>query len=284
MALKEVWELPKDGVCDFTFYQARERVRALLDSSKSKRDARLELLFRTAAMHVKTEYGVSFDYETRDILPKLLSEDALAQDSLESFWKKKIYHYAYLTLPYFDLDDTSYKSVYYALKDSAHWALQELPKRHLGHTRFFLSVALGGRVYDTPEKQAFLAKSGTDAGTPLWIDMAKVCGNTSWVEGFHDTTPIGAYYENVNASKMVTYDNDRSFRDKLCRGKKSLLKANYGLVAYNVHLDDANNKCRTGGYKHLKFLRKLERFLNERFVADYDYDECTKLWGGIERK
>nr|XP_054932267.1 uncharacterized protein LOC129387364 [Dermacentor andersoni] len=129
-----------------------------------------------------------------------------------------------------------------------------------------------------------MAKSGNDTGPPLWIDLSKVCANTSWVKGFHDTTPIGAYYQSVNTSKMVTYDNDRSFRTKLCRGKKSLLKAKYGLVAYNVHLDDVKRKCRTTSYSRLKFLRKLGRFLNERFLADYDYDECARLWGGVERK
>ncbi|XP_077497675.1 uncharacterized protein LOC144108279 [Amblyomma americanum] len=367
MTIREFWELPKDGACDFSFYQAYEQNGTVLESSGGPYDAALKLIIQGASQHSKTEYGVSFDYEARNKIPKQLSEDALTQDTLEGFWRKKLYHYGFLTIPPFQLSEASYREVYQTLKkikevihkgkkparpsyflvagalnslrwinetrdnirnilhvhgvvayghvahddrgkgqvlppifwnsskiinqeiypynlDTAHWAVHELSKQGLGHTQFFLSMALGCRDYHTPGRHEILAKSGPDTKKPLWVNIADVCTNSSWTRRFHDTTPIGAFFENVEEKRVVTCDSDVSSREKLCRGKKSLVSVKYGLVAYHTDLDDPDETCGHGAYAHLQFARKLVQLFNTRFNEDNDYDECMKLWANYRRR
>lgn len=50
---------------------------------------------------------------------ELLSTD-VARTTLEELWNKKIYHYAFLTLPFFHVTKKSYRKVFYYLKVSTY--------------------------------------------------------------------------------------------------------------------------------------------------------------------
>ncbi|XP_049275663.1 uncharacterized protein LOC125760066 [Rhipicephalus sanguineus] len=116
MSQKEVSQLPEDGLCDLSFYQAIEKEHAIVSGPGGPFNKSLDLVVRAAASHTKTEYGVSFDYTSMKVTRELLSTD-VARTSLADLWKKKIYHYAFLSLTFFDLTMHSYRKVFYYLKD-----------------------------------------------------------------------------------------------------------------------------------------------------------------------
>ncbi|XP_054925358.2 uncharacterized protein [Dermacentor andersoni] len=62
-SLNSVSELPEDGLCDFSFYQAWEERHSMLQGPGGPYAATFELVLQAAAQHNKTEYGLSFDYE-----------------------------------------------------------------------------------------------------------------------------------------------------------------------------------------------------------------------------
>ncbi|KAL3219636.1 hypothetical protein MRX96_030385 [Rhipicephalus microplus] len=62
MSQKEVSQLPEDGLCDLSFYQAIEKEHAIVSGPGGPFNESLDLVIRAAAAHAKTEYGVSFDY------------------------------------------------------------------------------------------------------------------------------------------------------------------------------------------------------------------------------
>ncbi|XP_070396113.1 uncharacterized protein [Dermacentor albipictus] len=360
MKQTEVSQLPEDGLCELVFYQADEKGHAILNGSGGSFKANLELVVQAAANHTKTEYGLSFDYSSMTVTRELLSTD-VARTTLEELWKKKIYHYAFLTLPFFHVTKTLYRKVFYYLKDvskilhkglppsrpcffligetfvseawlnyafnnirermhvhgavvyghmtsddrghgqvvppsfwnstlilnkqtyaynldSAHWALGKLPQQKLGYTRFFLSVATGARYY-APVKDAkyeILAATYYNKDEPPYIDIGQVCKNKDWSAGFREESPTGAYYANTKIHRMVTYDNERSFRAKLCKGKRLITAAKYGLAIYDVNLDDPGNVCGNGAYSRVRYLKKLMHFFIEKFNSANDYDEC--MW------
>ncbi|XP_070396116.1 uncharacterized protein [Dermacentor albipictus] len=218
MKQTEVSQLPEDGLCELVFYQADEKGHAILNGSGGSFKANLELVVQAAANHTKTEYGLSFDYSSMTVTRELLSTD-VARTTLEELWKKKIYHYAFLTLPFFHVTKTLYRKVFYYLK---------------------------------------------------------VCKNKDWSAGFREESPTGAYYANTKIHRMVTYDNERSFRAKLCKGKRLITAAKYGLAIYDVNLDDPGNVCGNGAYSRVRYLKKLMHFFIEKFNSANDYDEC--MW------
>ncbi|XP_077497520.1 uncharacterized protein LOC144108113 [Amblyomma americanum] len=163
--------------------------------------------------------------------------------------------------------------------DTAHQALSQLPYKKLAYTQFFLSVSLGGRYY-TPtkgERHEILAKNGYLTKDPMLIDIGKVCKDKDWVAGYREESPMGGYYDNSKIDRVVTYDDQKSFRAKLCKGKKQIVKEKYGIAAYDADMDDPANVCGKGSYSRLRFLKKLLHFFNEKFNADGDYDACMKL-------
>ncbi|XP_049513425.1 uncharacterized protein LOC125940856 [Dermacentor silvarum] len=162
---------------------------------------------------------------------------------------------------------------------TAHWALRELPRKKLGYTQFFLSVSLGGRYY-TPtkgEKHTFLSRNGYLVDEQFLIDIGQICKSQDWVWAFRNDTPIGSYYDNDKIDRVVTYDDEMSFRLKLCKGKMLIFKEKYGIAAYDADLDDPHNVCGKGAYSRLRFLKRLLHFFNEKFLEESDYDECLKL-------
>ncbi|XP_077489436.1 uncharacterized protein LOC144100335 [Amblyomma americanum] len=359
MSQKLVSELPEDGLCDFSFYQADETEHAILKGPGGPFAASLELIVRAAAQHTKTEYGISFDYLAMNDTQALLSTN-VARAALADLWGKKIYHYAFLTLAFTRISQKIYRKVFYYLKgvnkdlhkglkpprpcyylvgetfyveawinyafnnirermhihgavvyghllmddrgkgkilpptfwnstlyngkfykynlDTAHWALSELPKRKLGYTQFFLSVTTGGRYY-TPtkdDKLEILARNGYVTNEPLFIDIGQVCKDKDWSEGYHEENPMGPYYANPKIERVVTYDDERSLREKLCTGKKRIPKVKYGIAVYDANLDDPRNVCGNGAYSRLRFLKRLKGFFNEKFLGASDYYECLR--------
>ncbi|XP_075526806.1 uncharacterized protein LOC142558557 [Dermacentor variabilis] len=97
------------------------------------------------------------------------------------------------------------------------------------------------------------------------------------VWAFRNDTPIGNYYDNDKIDRVVTYDDEMSFRPKLCKGKKQIVKEKYGITAYDVDLDDPRNVCGKGACWHLRFLKRLLHFFNENFLEESDYEKCLKL-------
>ncbi|XP_075728834.1 uncharacterized protein LOC142771250 [Rhipicephalus microplus] len=116
MSQKEVSQLPEDGLCDLSFYQAIEKEHAIVSGPGGPFNESLNLVIRAAAAHAKTEYGVSFDYTSMKVTQELLSTD-VARTSLRDLWIKRIYHFAFLSLTYFDLTMRSYRKVFYYLKN-----------------------------------------------------------------------------------------------------------------------------------------------------------------------
>ncbi|XP_049275791.1 uncharacterized protein LOC125760123 [Rhipicephalus sanguineus] len=104
----------------------------------------------------------------------------------------------------------------------------------------------------------------------------KVCKNKDWSSGFREESPMGAYYANTKIQRIVTYDNERSFRMKLCRGKKLVTEAKYGFAVYDANLDDPGNVCGDGAYSRVRYLKKLMHFFNKKFNTTSAYDEC--MW------
>ncbi|KAL1479272.1 hypothetical protein MTO96_051981, partial [Rhipicephalus appendiculatus] len=111
MSQKEVSQLPEDGLCDLSFYQAIEKEHAIVSGPGGPFNESLDLIARAAATHTKTEYGVSFDFTSMKVTRELLSLD-VARTSLGDLWKKRIYHYAFLSLTFFDLSMHSYRKVF----------------------------------------------------------------------------------------------------------------------------------------------------------------------------
>ncbi|XP_054924557.1 uncharacterized protein [Dermacentor andersoni] len=359
MNQKEVSQLPEDGLCDLAFYQADEKEHAIVNGSGGPFKETLELVVQAAANHTKTEYGVSFDYSSMKVTRELLSTD-VARTTLEELWNKKIYHYAFLTLPFFHVTKQSYRKVFYYLKDvskilhkglppprpcffligetfvsevwlnyafnnirermhvhgtvvyghmtfddrgqgqvvppsfwnstllvnkqtyqynldSAHWALKMLPLQKLGYTRFFLSVTTGARYYAPVKDAKYEILADTDYNDePVYIDIGQVCKHKDWSAGFREESPTGAYYANTKIHRMVTYDNEKSFRAKLCKGKRLITEAKYGFAIYDANLDDPGNVCGDGAYSRVRYLKKLMHFFIEKFNSANDYDEC--MW------
>ncbi|KAL3219637.1 hypothetical protein MRX96_030386 [Rhipicephalus microplus] len=122
------------------------------------------------------------------------------------------------------------QNVYKYNLDTAHWALGMLPHQKLGYTRFFLSTTVGARYY-TPAKDAkyeILAATYLSDNEPPYIDIGLVCRNKDWSAAFREENPTGAYYANTKIQRIATYDNEKSFRVKLCRGKRLVVEAKYG--------------------------------------------------------
>ncbi|KAH6922037.1 hypothetical protein HPB50_007744 [Hyalomma asiaticum] len=153
-----------------------------------------------------------------------------------------------------------------------------LPKQELGYTRFFLSVTTGARYY-TPAsgaKYEMLVDNDYSENEPYYIDIGKVCKNKDWSSGFRNESPIGAYYTNTKIHRIVTYDDDKSFRAKLCKGKSFIPKRQYGFAVYDANLDDPGNVCGDGAYSRIRYLKKLMTFFNTKFTDTSAYYEC--MW------
>ncbi|XP_077497682.1 uncharacterized protein LOC144108289 [Amblyomma americanum] len=358
MTMRAVSELPEDGLCDFSFYQALEEKHAILSGRGGPHVASFSLVLKAASQHAKTEYGLSFDYDFSNVTQKIIQQRE-TRKILTGLWRKKIYHYAFLSLRFYDLDKTKYRSVFHILQkvkdilhgslvpqrpsyflvgeafskeawiswafsnirkrmhvagavvyghltyddrgkgavmppsfwnstninqsmyefnlDSAHAALKDLPTKNLGYTQFFLSVSLAGRYYKPLKEVGMLEDNGYVTTDPLFVSIAQYCNDTDYTWGFHNTTPIGAYYENVKAGRIITYDDVTSLQKKLCRGKQLIPTVKYGLAAYHADLDDPANTCGDGAYPRLRFLKKLLHFFNEKFLEAKNYDECLIL-------
>ncbi|KAK8780027.1 hypothetical protein V5799_018632 [Amblyomma americanum] len=173
MTMRTVSELPEDGLCDFSFYEALEEKHAILSGRGGPHVASFSLVLKAASQHAKTEYGLSFDYDFRNVTQKIIQQRD-TRKILTGLWRKKIYHYAFLSLRFYDLDKTKYRSVFHILQDSAHAALKDLPTKNLGYTQFFLSVSLAGRYYKPLKEVGMLEDNGYVTTDPLFVSIAQV--------------------------------------------------------------------------------------------------------------
>ncbi|XP_054924982.1 uncharacterized protein [Dermacentor andersoni] len=160
--------------------------------------------------------------------------------------------------------------------DTAHTALQNMATEKLGYTQLFLSVTMAGRLYK-PHKHPGMLEKNDAIKDPLFVSIALACKSDDYTWGYHNTTPMGAYYHSWKRRRTLTYDDEDSFREKLCKGKRLIPNVTYGLAAYDADLDDRSNACGQGAYARLRFLKKLLHFFNEKFREASDYEGCLQV-------
>ncbi|XP_054924981.1 uncharacterized protein [Dermacentor andersoni] len=97
--------------------------------------------------------------------------------------------------------------------DTAHTALQNMATEKLGYTQLFLSVTMAGRHYK-PHKNPGMLEKNDAIKDPLFVSIALACKSYDYIWGYHNTTPMGAYYHSWKRRRTLTYDDEDSFREK----------------------------------------------------------------------
>ncbi|KAK8784036.1 hypothetical protein V5799_009600 [Amblyomma americanum] len=96
--------------------------------------------------------------------------------------------------------------------------------------------------------------------------------NTTYLASNHTGVVSGCN----ECKKVLTYDNEQSYRYKFCTLKRNLTSVRYGLLAIGIDVDDTANECGQGSYARLRSLRWLADFLKHNFTSPNSFDTCQR--------
>ncbi|XP_049513866.1 uncharacterized protein LOC125941021 [Dermacentor silvarum] len=172
-----------------------------------------------------------------------------------------------------NLTDMAVYSYYMA---TAHKNLRKIADQELNHTAFYFTATMAAKQY-TPEKDYAFLSTMEPRTDKLYVDISPYCKNAKYTYGFQEKEVVGSFYMSKEEKKFISFDDPKALAMKFCKGKKDLIDVDYGLIAYNVEMDDPTNKCGKGAYYRVKFLRRLAEFFRDNFTMPTSLNECMKL-------
>lgn len=142
----------------------------------------------------------------------------------------------------------------------------------------FVTVPLHGKwyPYDNEGQYTFDTLCGVDDPSSPLGSVAEVCKNAACNTTYVEVPHVGLLSACEKSQMVFTYDNDKSYRYKLCILKKNLASLRYGILAVGINMDDTTNKCGQGSYARLRTLRWLVEYFNTSFNSPDDYDRCQR--------
>ncbi|XP_075730584.1 uncharacterized protein LOC142772270 [Rhipicephalus microplus] len=159
---------------------------------------------------------------------------------------------------------------------TAHKGIRHLHAQHLNDTTFYITVTMAAKRYIPDEIYAYKAEMLHSKET-LEVPVMNYCKNTNYEFGFQESEPIAPYYVSQKERRFISFDDWRSLGIKLCKGRKKLLDANYGLIVYSTEMDYPTNQCGKSVYPRVKFLRKLMNFFRQNFTSPNSLETCHQL-------
>ncbi|KAH6927762.1 hypothetical protein HPB50_008221 [Hyalomma asiaticum] len=91
----------------------------------------------------------------------------------------------------------------------------------------------------------------------------------------HNVVFLAAH--SIFSSYSLGYDNKESLRYKLCSLKANYTTVHYGIAVFGLDLADWENKCGSGNYSRLRFVRDLLNYFRFHFFSPGDMTGCLKL-------
>ncbi|KAL3211915.1 hypothetical protein MRX96_036179 [Rhipicephalus microplus] len=266
---------PEDGVCDLSFFGALEQKHAFLKDEGGEYNAALDAFLAVAGKQYKTEHGVSLDHSCHLKTAEVL-KDPVSKETVKKLWGKKIYHWGFLTTDVYRVTEVNMTLLFEILKRTAHKGIRHLHAQHLNDTTFYITVTMAAKRYIPDEIYAYKAEMLHSKET-LEVPVMNYCKNTNYEFGFQESEPIAPYYVSQKERRFISFDDWRSLGIKLCKGRKKLLDANYGLIVYSTEMDDPTNQCGKSVYPRVKFLRKLMNFFRQNFTSPNSLETCHQL-------
>ncbi|XP_049513980.1 uncharacterized protein LOC119431742 [Dermacentor silvarum] len=148
-----------------------------------------------------------------------------------------------------------------------------------------VSVAMFGRWYrplypdpqvkDQPGNYSLLSLC-SDMQGPQLGSVVEICKNLSYAKTYHDSMLHAEVAYNKRLERLFAYDDDESFRQKLCMSKSNLTGVQYGVAAYSLEKDDTENACGQGSFARLRTLRKLVDFFKESWSSANLLEDCLE--------
>ncbi|XP_065301972.2 uncharacterized protein [Dermacentor albipictus] len=174
--------------------------------------------------------------------------------------------------------------IYFHSLGAAHASVEGLARSGI-IASLAVSVAMFGRWYrplypdpqvkDRPGNYSLLSLC-SDMPGPQLGSVVEVCKNLSYTNTYHDSKLYAEVAYNKGLERLFTYDDDESFRQKLCLSKSNHTGVQYGVAAYNLEKDDTENACGQGSFARLRTLRKLVDFFKDSFSSAKLLEECLE--------
>nr|XP_050031705.2 uncharacterized protein LOC126527904 [Dermacentor andersoni] len=174
--------------------------------------------------------------------------------------------------------------IYFHNLGAAHGSVEGLARSGI-IASLAVSVAMFGRWYrplypdpqveDRPGNYSLLSLC-SDMPGPQLGSVVEVCKNLSYASTYHDSELHAEVAYNKGLGRLFTYDDDESFRQKLCLSKRNHTGVQYGVAAYNLEKEDTENACGQGSFARLRTLRKLVDFFKDSFSSPNLLEECLE--------
>ncbi|XP_077486312.1 uncharacterized protein LOC144097460 [Amblyomma americanum] len=118
---------PEDGLCDYSFLE--EMPVSRVEDLSGPYAPQVQHFFNMAEKHRKTEYGVAFDSEEKDLMMEIV-KNASSKSHFENLFSRRIFHYGYLNTDPYLSDATSMAELLGILKDIKNFlAEKRTPER-----------------------------------------------------------------------------------------------------------------------------------------------------------
>ncbi|XP_054926383.1 uncharacterized protein [Dermacentor andersoni] len=161
--------------------------------------------------------------------------------------------------------------------NTTHTNLKIFATRERPSSALFVTVPMFAKWYTYfYDEYTFGTECGDTDLPSIYGTVAQACRSQDCNTTFVTTPEMGVLTACIQNYTVLTYENDESYRYKLCIMKKNMTRVRYGFLAMDIDTDDPSNHCGLGGYARLQNLRRLLEFFKNNFTSPDDYEDCVK--------